>query len=144
MRLFKGEKPSVVNKIDSAEGNSAVAACLESFSAEITKQEEFRRSLEESDALYSVEQKKQPKFYLSVDIGKVCNLQQLHRVRACLCSCSCLFTDKSKYCGHVRRDIWNGFEHWRTAISAARIGRCFLRFFIPAPCLSSAILSCSS
>ena len=84
MRLFKGEKPSVVNKIDSAEGNSAVAACLESFLAEITKQEEFRRSLEESDALYSVEQKKQPKFYLSADIGKVCNLQQLHRVRACV------------------------------------------------------------
>ena len=71
MLYCSGGITSVVTKIDVPEEKRAVLECLESFSAELSKLEEFRRDVEGRDALFSVEQKNQSKFYLPSEVGKV-------------------------------------------------------------------------
>eukprot|EP01035_Chromulina_nebulosa_P020500 gene20500-26594_t len=78
LATIEGGKTSVVSKIDAPEEKKVVLGCLESFSAELSKLEEFRKSVEGKDALYSVEQKNQSKFYLPSEIGKI----YLERIRA--------------------------------------------------------------
>lgn len=78
-----------MSKIDAPEEKKVVLECLESFSAELSKLEEFRKSVEGKDALYSVDQKNQSKFYLPSEIGQVGNF--LIRTSACIRSSSSLF-----------------------------------------------------
>ena len=78
-----------MSKIDAPEEKKVVLGCLESFSAELSKLEEFRKSVEGKDALYSVEQKNQSKFYLPSEIGKVSNPI---RTSACIRSSSSLYS----------------------------------------------------